>query len=304
MPDPGVPSEGALLSAWFDHRDEGAAEQLWRRYQRLAVAVGARILRGRPGALDEARGLADEMFVRALHRWDRERAAENSTPFRSFYVTLVKNAALDQARRLRPVRLVDEVPDPGADPRAALHGAITLRASLPRVREFLEREFLPGDVALFERWLEETADGGRIPWTAWAREFPVRVDEVVRFDLQDASPPEASELEVVARTLTLCPKIQLVVRGTASPEEDAALASQRAAAVVAALQGGLNPRTTRDEVGASVPRLVARAASERGTPRVDFEVTLGATRTAAALRMRVTAVLLPAVRAVFEESKR
>lgn len=293
-------SESALLERWFQVRDERAAEQLWRRYQRLAVAIGARILRSRPSPLEEARGLADEMFVRALRRWDPERTGGGDAPFRSFYVTLVKNAALDEARRKSPVRLVEEVPDVGSDPRDAIEAAITLRSSLPRVREVMASRFLPQDVALFERWLAERSEGARIPWTAWTEEFPVEVASVVGFAHHDASLVDPAELKPVARTLKLCPKVQLAVRGIATPGEDAQLADRRAAAVVRALQEDLDPRTTRDAEGGSVPRLVSRAEVGAGPPRVDFEVTLGRLRTPAALRMRVTSVLLPAARAAFD----
>lgn len=292
--------EAALLAAWFERRDEPAAEELWRRYQRLAVAIGARILRGTSAPLDEARGIADEMFVRALGRWDAERAAPSEAPFRSFYVTLVKHAALDRARRRERVHVVAEAPDVGADPRDQLHAAITLRESLPRMREALARRFLPQDVALFERWLAEQSEGGRIPWTAWAEEFPVEVEEVIGFALHQAEVEHVRELEPIARALRLCPKVQVAVRGTATPEEEAELADQRAAAVIRALTEDLDPRTTRTPDGTSVPRLIPRAEVDAGPPRVDFEVTVGRTRTPAALRMRVTSVLLPAARAVFE----
>ena len=144
--------------------------------------------------------------------------------------------------------------------------------------------------------------GQRVPWAALAPRLPVDIDAVVPFAPGSAAPTDDAGLTLAARTLRLCPKTQVRVRGTATPAEPPGLAERRLQAVLAALQDDLDPHTTRHpDTGASLPRLVGDARVCAGPPRVEFDVTVGRIRTPDALRMRVNKVLLPGVRALLSE---
>jgi DNA-directed RNA polymerase specialized sigma24 family protein len=291
--------ESALVRRWLDHRDQRAAEILWRRHQRIAVAIAARILGEAPAPVEEARGLADEIFVKALGTWDPNRSADSPRPFRVWYLSLVRNAAIDRQRRLGRLVFPAEAPEAAENPIDQMHDTIALRAALPRIRAWILEHYLPQDLALVEVWMAHQSEGSRVAWTDLAKRFPIDVSEVVRFPPSSDQPMDEDAIAAVARTLRLCPRIQLRVQGTATPQEPSDLAEQRAAAVCRALEDGLAPQTTRDpETGASVARLIAAATSDPGPPREEFEVTVGRLRTPQALRMRVTAVLLPKIAAV------
>ncbi len=142
------------------------------------------------------------------------------------------------------------------------------------------------------------SDGDRVPWGKLVPDFPVSVPAVIPFAPDGDEVLAEASLDSVARTLRVCPRIQLAVQGKASESEGAELADRRARAVCRALERGLAPQTTRDpRTNQAVPRLVPEAQVDPGAPRVEFEVTVGRLRTADGLRMRVTKVLLPRVRA-------
>jgi DNA-directed RNA polymerase specialized sigma24 family protein len=294
--------ERDLLERWRAHGDQQAAAMLWRRHTRLAVAIAARVLREAPTPLEEAREIADERFVHALRTWDAARASSSAQPFRAWYMTLVRNAAIDRRRALPAQRCVDDEPEASEDPTAALHDAIALRTALPRIRRWLLEHYLPSDMALFEEWMRHQRDGSRVPWSTLAERFVVEIDDVVPFPTGTALPTNQAALQLAARTLRLCPKIQVRVRGTATTTEPPVLADRRLDAVLASLRADLNPLSTRaPDTGALVPRLVGETSIVAGPPRVEFAVTIGRVRSPDALRMRVTKVLLPGVREMLSD---
>ena len=291
--------ERLLLERWLEDQDPAAAEALWRRHQRLAVALAMRVLRSAPAPLDEAREVADERFVHALRTYAPDRASRSAAPFRAWYLTLVRNAAIDRARALARHSRLGDAPEPSVDPRPALHDAMAMGAVLPRIRRWILTHYLPGDLALFEAWMQYQRDGQRVPWASLTPHHPVDLPDPVRFAPGGAEPLDEAAIRSAERTLRLHPRVQVRLCGSATPDEDPALAQRRLDRVLAALSATLDPRTTRDPAtGASVDRLVGGTRLQSAPPRVDFDVTIGRIRSADALRMRVTKVLLPGVRAL------
>ncbi len=183
-----------------------------------------------------------------------------------------------------------------------MESIIELRRLMPAIQSAILEGYGPQDLALFEEWMQHTSDGARVPWTELCEQFPVEVPDIVWFEPNDDELHDAQSLEGVTRVLRVCPTIQLRVAGTARRQDDPTLADRRAAAVCRALAEDLDPRTTRDPDSKElVPRLVPAGQVDAGPGRVEFEVTIGRLRTPAALRMRVTQVLLPHIRAAVLE---
>ncbi|MFT4978230.1 MAG: DNA-directed RNA polymerase specialized sigma24 family protein [Myxococcota bacterium] len=277
-----------LVARWRASRDQAAAEHLWRRHQRLAVAVAARILSGCPSPIQEGREICDDCFVRALDTFSADRAA-GTRPFRSWLLSLVRNAAIDRRRRLVRLTLPETLPELSDDPQDRLASAVDLRTLLPQLRAFLREQYLPADLAIFEHWIRHRRSGDPVPWKELAAQHVVSVDEVIPFPPNSTTPEAGTDLSLVRRTLSVCPRLQLRIIGYADPDESPQLATDRADKICRVLQDGLRP--TRLPGGA--PRLLQDTGTDDGPGRVEFEVEQGATYTADGLRMRVEKVLLP-----------
>ncbi len=289
-----LPAEEAELWArWAHDREDAAAEELWRRSQRLAVAVAARALGGLSNPWERARGIVDEAFVRALGSFDPARApAASAQPFRAWFLRLVRSAVVDHRRRAaREVELVDlpvaaqECPQPA--PEVGIDAARLVR----QLERLNAEQGLAEDWPVLVAWLQCRHDGVRVPWKSLAAAHPVQPPDDLRFAPGAASLPEgAPGLAAAARKLALCPRLCLAADGSSAPPEGPELGPARAEGVVEALVAWLRVRRVHHG-GVAMERLVVGGA-ERGHRRVRFRVEAGAQRSPDALRMRVEKVIL------------
>jgi len=269
-------AELELHRRWVVERDEAAVAELWTRHQRLAVHLVARILHTRPDALSLARGVCDEAFVRALGTFQPGRAARVDQPFRAWFIRLARHAATDLARK----RQVPTDPEATAavwdDPAHSLICA----AEVAQARAWVLEHFLPSDWGA----IEQLAEGWS--WAEIAANNPVVAPVEIRFGAGSAELTEpCSALDQVERVLRLAPKVRLRVVGLqaeAGVDAVPGLALTRAKAVRDALVHRLT---------AASSRLVVMAGEDGEGCRAVFEITEGATHSAAAQRMRLTSIL-------------
>jgi len=256
-----------LVRRWTAGRDEQAVAELWRRHQRLAVHLAARVLHREPDAIELARGVCDEAFVQALRTFAPGRAAPVDQPFRTWFLTLARRRAIDRARQHRPVAA--NAPMVAVDPdqvRRLVHGQ-----ELEVARAWVHRHFLPSD------WDVVTQYAEGFTWAEIAAANPVRIPEVVTFRRGSAH-PDPGWRDGVVRTLTLCPKIEVRIIGNECNDGVSGLARAR---VVRDLLVEAAPGCAR--------RLTLMAAE--GEPQVSFEVTRGGTRSPDAHRVRIQTIL-------------
>jgi|GEM_PF-6144414 len=289
-----------LFLRWNHHRDEDAVAALWVRYQRLATTVAGHILARLPDADDAASEVADAAFLRALQTFDPVRAGEAAKAFRNWYVAIVRNAARDTLRRnSRLVYVVDEAHDGPEQSGDRMDAAIDLNRVLPQVRAFVEAHFLPSDWRLLSVWLEHTCDGKRVPWSRISEQHDLHIETVVPFPAGSTT-FAAHRLAPVVRLLETCLAAQVRVCGGQAEDEAEGLALERAERVAALLRAQLRVQHMPSAGGGGELRVLVHSGAH-GERSVVFEVTQGARRSPAALRMRVTKVLLPRVRAHLDE---
>jgi RNA polymerase sigma factor (sigma-70 family) len=256
-----------LVRRWATRRDEQAVAELWRRHQRLAVHLAARILHREPDAIELARGLCDEAFVQALRTFAPGRAAPVDQPFRTWFLTIARRRAIDRVRQHRPVAA--NVPMVAVDPDQVRH--IVNGEELAIARAWVLRHFLPAD------WEAVTQYAEGFTWVEIAAANPVRIPGIVTFQ-RGSTHPDPGWRDDVVRILTLCPKIEVRIIGNECDDGVSGLARAR---VVRDLLVEACPGSAR--------RLTVMAAE--GEPQVCFEVTRGATRSPDAQRMRIQTIL-------------
>jgi len=289
-------SDTELFLQWNHGDDEDAVAALWLRYQRLATAVAARVLSTLPDPQDAGREVADAAFVRALQTFDPARAGTSRHAFRNWYVTIARNGARDTLRRDR--RLVYEVPEAGLAPEASgprMDAALDLRRVLPRIRAFVLDNFLPSDWTLLSVWLDHESEGKRVPWSRIADEHTLSVDTEVSFP-RNSTAFATHRIEPVVRLLRTCVATQVQVEGGATEDESPELAHARAQQVARLLTEQLRVKRLPSPDGKGADRVVIGECTDT-VATVRFVLTAGARRTPASLRMRVSKVLLPRIRA-------
>jgi len=285
--------EQALWRAWCVHRSDDAVSELWRRYQRVGVAIAAKALHGVDDATNEAPGIVDEAFVRALGSFDTDKASRHTAkPFRAWFLRLVRSAALDERRR-RAREDVCEAPLAQADlPGPALEARIDVRRLVGQLRTWNQDHGLEEDWPVLVAWLQCRHDGARVPWKRLAEEHVVRAPDSVAFSpgstLLAANDPR---LQLASRKLRLCPRMCVSAQGTHTRAEPDAVAIARAKVVVDALREEVRPRRA-SRPGGTVERITAHPQPSMGGSSVRFEVVAGGRRTPDALRMRVEKVIL------------
>lgn len=129
-------SDAELCERWSSTRDEAAAHEFVRRH-RGRLEVGFRWA----GLDDEGSGLADDVLVTALVKYDAEKSS-----IRTFLSRLFRNAMVDEYRRRGRHISVEVLVDEDdrhefVDPRASFEEAAVSQAAIERCLERLdERE--------------------------------------------------------------------------------------------------------------------------------------------------------------------
>ncbi len=297
-------AEAQLWQAWAESRDDDAAAELWRRSQRVALAVARRCLGQTSDPAQEAPGIVDEAFVRALRTFAPERATTRTEkPFRAWFLRLVRSAAIDRRRKLaREVSATEEL-DGCAASDAHLDDYVDARRLVARLREWNDTEGLEEDWPVLVAWLQCRHDGVRVPWKQLAEAHPVTAPPDVRFALGQAH-VSASDIAmgVASRKLSLCPRLQLSVAGGHERPELAVVSAARRDNVMHGLRERLPARRVPGQA-APAQRVLPLPESVDG-PRATFGVLSGGLRTCDALRMRVEKVILGRLLAVLQSGAR
>jgi len=295
--------ERALWQAWSEDRSEAAVEELWRRCQRIGVAVARRTLQGVADVDQEAPGLVDEVFVKALRTYDPERAAAGADrPFRGWFLRLVRTASIDQRRKRARDHLIDE-PDAHVDHTPQ---PVDARLDIERIVAHLEAwnraEGLAEDWPVLLAWLQCRHDGIRVPWKTLAAEHPVVAPADIPFQTGSALlPANEPAVHAALRKLDLCPRLVLDVLGGRMASEPSHLAGARGEAVEDALRHGMKRRRVSSPRG-PVERVSVSGGSVTGA-RASFDVRSGGHRSPDSLRMRVEKVILGKVLALYREEE-
>jgi DNA-directed RNA polymerase specialized sigma24 family protein len=87
-------TDAELHRRWTRDRDQGAARELHLRSSRIVAHRLAKRLFSLPDAAQEAAGLADEAYLRALAAYNPQHGS-----FRSFWATVAENLAMDVLRK-------------------------------------------------------------------------------------------------------------------------------------------------------------------------------------------------------------
>ncbi len=263
-----------LFARWVARRDEGAVAVLWRRHERVAMHLAARVLHRQPDALEAAREVCDDAFVQALSTFQPKRAADVDAPFRAWFLRLCRQRAIDRLRRAPPPGDADAVLSTAPDQEDALAAV----RDLAHLRAWVLEHFLPSD------W-DALADRGRgYAWSDIAARNPVGAPADV-LCAPGRVAPEGAWVDAVLGVLNASPGVVLRVVGVQTEEGPDAvdgLALRRAKAVRDAL-------TAR--APATAQRLRVAGEEDAVGHRVRFEIVDGGTRTAAAQRVRQQALL-------------
>jgi len=271
----------ALCARWTRDRDESAVAILWKRHERLAVHLTARILHRLPDAVERAREICDEAFVDALRTFRPERAGTSEAPFRMWFLTIARRRALDRVRKKQP-------PSGGAAHEANVAPAQAKRLleeeEIERVRSWVLKWFLPSDWEAIQRYAEGYS------WEEIAQAHPISIDEVIPFAEASAEPVSREWISPVSSLLERCPRAEVRIIG-----------AQRASGADAQPGLGLaRAKRVRAMLVDRSPRLGHRLtvlSSEGDTPAVHFEIWKGARRSPDAQRVH-TQTLLQRVRRI------
>ncbi|MFT5685018.1 MAG: RNA polymerase sigma factor (sigma-70 family) [Myxococcota bacterium] len=282
--------EHLLWQQWDHNQDEDAATALWRSCQRLAVAIAARILASRPDPLSEALGVCDESFFRALQTFQPQRApASVRLPFRNWFLSIVRNAAIDRRRKHRGIEvLYEEAFSESSDQESRLAHSYDLKSILPLLEDFVQTHYLPSDWAVLEQWMLCRSESEQVPWRALSRRFPIQLDVTIPFHENTVLTTDTAGIAQAVHVLNTASSLQVCVIGFTDFGEPPALAQQRAESVQTSLEGGLKKRQVRGE-----RRLSIEARLEDGPPRVELQIRRGRYHSPDALRMRIEKVILP-----------
>jgi len=265
----------ALCARWTRDRDEAAVALLWKRHERLAVHLTARILHRRPDAVERAREICDEAFVDALRTFRPERATASESPFRMWFLTIARRRALDSARKTQPLagEVTSEATVAPAQARRLLE-----EEEIERVRSWVLKWFLPCDWDAIQQYAEGYS------WEEIARDNPIAIDTVIPFAARAEAPTSTAWVSPVSTLIARCPRaaVRIIgVQGEAGEDAHSGLGLARAKRVRALLI-------------AECPRLAPRLtvlATEGDTPAVHFEIWKGARRSPDAQRVHTQSLL-------------